>query len=294
MEIVLNDYSISGQFEAVENFTEYVIENLRPIFDMIIDRNIVFSRKQNIYDYKITKEKTLNDLLVESYGNPSVSVLRWYIQELGYQDPYWDREDEIRTIPEVEYVCPKKEEKPNCFTEAIERNGSVLSFPNSGYDETVFCCKRNNEDVQIFNIRDEESFLNTYLQDDISNIRYVIEQYPFKRRIKLAEVGDRCYALDALLGNNLTVEDMNRILSGVKMMLEGLIEGKKNHYWDRHQDEIWEFRVNVSSGRALRLFFIQETEIIFLNGFIKKSQETPQGEIGKAIEIKKCLKHKKE
>lgn len=284
MEIILNEYSVVGQFTSVDEFVDYALDVLKPILDMVIEKQIPFYRRQDMFDYKITDMKSLNDLFIKS-GDPSISVIRSYIQQLGYVEPYWDNEPV--TAPGISYHYPAKGVEPNCFTEAIERKGALLSFPNAGYDEELYFCKREREEVHISNITETKSFLNTYLEDDIQNVRYAIERYPFQRSMRLAEVHDRCYALEALLKNDLTIEDMKKILSGLEWMLEGITTGKKNHYWDKHQDEIWEFRIDVSSNRAFRLFFIQEDGIVFLNGFIKKSQDTPPGEIKKAIKLKK-------
>lgn len=290
MEIILNDFSVVGQFGSVDEFVDYALDVLKPILDMVIEKEIPFYRRGDMYDYKITNEESLNDVFIRN-GDPAISVIRSYIQQLGFVEPYWDTEP--LTSVEINYYYPAKGDEPNCFTEAIERGGALLSFPNAGYDEKFYSCERDGKEVLVSNITETKSFLNTYLEDDIQNIRYVIERYPYQRTMQFAEVHDRCYALEALMKNDLTIEDMKKILSGLEWMLEGISTGQKNHYWDKHQDEIWEFRIDISSKRTFRLFFIQDNGIVFLNGFIKKSQETPSGEIDKAIKIKKEWKREK-
>lgn len=83
MEIILNEYSVVGQFTSVDEFVDYALDVLKPIFDMVIEKQIPFYRRQDMFDYKITDMKSLNDLFIKS-GDPSISVIRSYIQQLGY------------------------------------------------------------------------------------------------------------------------------------------------------------------------------------------------------------------
>ena len=75
----------------------------------------------------------------------------------------------------------------------------------------------------------------------------------------------------------------------ISELIRGLSTGTKNRFWDKLSDGIFEYRISVSAGREFRLFFIQAEAIIFLNGFIKKQQTTPQYEIEKAKRIKRDL-----
>ena len=83
------------------------------------------------------------------------------------------------------------------------------------------------------------------------------------------------------------MRDLHIIVQSIPMLIQGLKQGEKNDYWDSFREGVFEYRVSVSAGRIFRLFFVQKNGLVFLNGFIKKSQKTPQQEIEKAIRIKK-------
>lgn len=55
------------------------------------------------------------------------------------------------------------------------------------------------------------------------------------------------------------------------------------------REGIYEFRVTFR-GKELRLFFIYDgnAKIALLNGFVKKSQKTPEREIRQAIKLKEA------
>lgn len=286
MELILNDYSVSGQFISYDAFADYVLDVLAPILDLVIENQISFLKRQSFYECKITKELSLNDILMHT-GDPVIYKIRNYISQLGYQQPYWD--DFPLTQQTIKYQYSVEDEEPNCFTEAIERKGALLSFPSDEYDTDIFLCKRDDETVVIQNVKERKSFLYTYLLENIRNIRYVLEKNPFcnQTKIVLATVKGKCYAEEALLNNGLNLDDMQRIFYAIPRMIDGLTRGEKNDYWDMLRNGIFEFRIHVSSNRIFRLLFFQRDGIVFLNGFIKKTQTTPKNEIEKAETIKK-------
>lgn len=58
------------------------------------------------------------------------------------------------------------------------------------------------------------------------------------------------------------------------------------------RDSIYEARVNISSGRIVRVLFTPfDGEAILLHAFIKKTQKTPKNDIDLAIQRKKLLKN---
>ena len=69
MELILNDFSLDGQF------------------------------KSDFYNAAVTAELSLNDLMMMA-NEPAISLLKRYIVNLGYCDPYWD--DDMATKEEVQ------------------------------------------------------------------------------------------------------------------------------------------------------------------------------------------------
>ena len=50
---------------------------------------------------------------------------------------------------------------------------------------------------------------------------------------------------------------------------------------------LWEVRSNITKGIARIIFFLHEEKLVILNGFVKKTQKTPDGEIELARKRKK-------
>lgn len=288
MELILNELSFDGQFQTQDDFVDYVLDTLIPVLDIVIENRIPLLKKSDIYNCKITREATMQDLLMKA-NEPSMSLLKSYIVNLGYCEPYWDVSS--LTDPATEYEYPASAEEPNCFTEVIERGAKLLSLRHRLYGSEAFLCTRNGKELEIQNITEVRKFLKEILQEDKGKIRYIIERYPYERLVECVELSGKCHAEEALLRNDLNNSDLLHIVEVIPQLMKDLGQGKKTDLWDKHQEDIFELRVKVSAGRIFRLFFVQAGGIQFLNGFIKKSQKTPSPEIAKAIKIKKQMKN---
>ena len=137
MELILNDFSLDGQFKGVEDFADYIRDVLAPLLDVIVENQMKLLKKSDFYNAAVTAELSLNDLMMMA-NEPAISLLKRYIVNLGYCDPYWD--DDMATKEEVQYEYPIYKEEPNCFTEVIERRGTLISFEHPDYREEIIGC----------------------------------------------------------------------------------------------------------------------------------------------------------
>jgi len=283
MELILNELSFDGQFKSYDDFIDYIRDTLAPLLDIVIENKIPLLKKSDIYDRLITKDRTMADFLRMS-NDPVISLMKNYIVNLAYHEPYWD--NEIMTCHDVNYEYQVVEDEPNCFTEVIERQGKLISLRHPAYYSERIACKRNNKELEISNIVKVEQFLKEYLLENRKRIRYILERYPYGRAVTCVESDGKCYAEEDLLKNDLETDDLINIIDSIPRLIEDLEHGRKSDLWDKLQDDIFELRLHVSANRIFRLLFVQQKGLHFLNGFIKKRQKTPPAEIAKAIRIK--------
>ena len=284
MEFVFNDYSLNGQFEDIEGFLEWFHHELKHILNYSIDKKIPLLKKSDFYSRKITKDKTLSDVL-QINGDPLVSQIKSYIIKMAFTEPYWDLD--IKTQSSIDYKCPYCDDIPNCFTEAVERGQVLLSVKNQEFQDGQIAFQRGGVGGFINNFSTYMHFLKWLLIQGDSDKRYIFENFRYGEKVSFPIVNGRCYAVEAIENNELNGKDKQIILEGITRMLEGLKKGEKNRFWDSFGNGIFEYRVSVSEGREFRLLFFQNEGIYFLNGFIKKTQETPRRVIEKAVELKK-------
>lgn len=297
MQLILNDYSLSGQFQSVEDdFSEYFIDTLRPILDILKEKNIPLFKKSDFYSRKITRDETVGDVLKRT-GDPIFTVWKRYIVQMAYAEPYWDTE--VMTKDDSNYEYPVTDTCPNCFTEALERKIPMFSFPHDEFKVSSFSCRRNGEKQEIENIYEREKLLLRYLYFYMNDIRYVIERYPYSSEftVECAEINGKCHSSEALLQNSLNYDDYINIVGDMQKLWRALVTGEKTDLWDSFGGGLFEYRRNVNHGRIFRMFFtLEEKKICFLYGFIKKTQSTPQKELEKGrnlLQLRKKLVEKR-
>lgn len=284
MDLVLNDCSIVGQFKNYEEFEEYFISVLNAVFEVIDEKKMTLYKMSSLLNCRIIGDFTLAQVLAAISNSAVAAVLRRRIIHI-MSNPYLDNES--KTVPGIAYEYPGKTEEPNCFTEAIERRLPLLSFPEQKYSDSFFACRRNGEQFNIHNIKDVKDLLDVYLTEENKDIIYILRKYPFPKKVNFAELNGRCYAEKALLENELSYEDFHKIVKQIPDLIDDKLHGRKTHRWDSIEGKINEYRVTVSGSREFRLFFLWEEEIVFLNGFIKKTPATPKAEKQKAKDIVK-------
>ncbi|MBR1742315.1 MAG: hypothetical protein IJ733_10720 [Lachnospiraceae bacterium] len=180
MVFLLNDYSLDGQFDDIEEFLNLVNEELKFIFDYFIEYQIPLYKKSDFYSRNVTKKITLQNVLHIS-GDPLVYQIKKYFIEMAYQEPYWDVVPE--TVMEFVYRCQNDEEIPNCFTEAIERQGVILSIKHKDFMNPNFVFWRNDVQGSLDNIVTYRCFLEWLIGQEDSDKKYIFENYPFSQRV---------------------------------------------------------------------------------------------------------------
>lgn len=136
-EILLNEKSLDGQFENMEDFYQTLPVMSRNL-KILRENNVVLQKHSTLYQRKITKEIPLMDLqnykgLIEPTQRDKVKMWKRQLSALMSTPPFWDCENE---------------ESQDSITEAAKRNEDLLSFSHDGYrDKTldVSCGDRISE-----------------------------------------------------------------------------------------------------------------------------------------------------
>ncbi len=283
MELIMNDFSMTGQFECFDEFQEYFINVFIGILDVIEKKKIPLYKIPDMLTHHIIKDMTLAQILQQKCNAAAMSAFRKKLIIL-LDNPYLD-DQSMQTQLDTSYGYPGRCEEPNCFTEAIERRCPLVSFQHKEFLSTEFECTKDGEGVLLPNVRTKRDLLDCYLPNAIDDLQYIVEQYPFEPKVILAEVNQKCYAKDALLENELSTEDIQKIFKNIPNLLADLLNGRKTHWWESVEKDIFEYRVTISAGREFRVLLFWKESLYFLNGFVKKTQNTPEREKKKARDI---------
>lgn len=138
MDIVVNDYSLQGQFSNPEEFIESLIDSTIPILDLIKEKKYYLWKKSNFYSSPICYKETLYTILRHMPSHPAIQKIKMNLIELTRNEPFWDVNSISPTIGDSsDFQCEYSHEYPSCFSEVYHRNAMLLSFvhPNFTIEE---------------------------------------------------------------------------------------------------------------------------------------------------------------
>jgi len=275
MSVIINDFSLDGQFKEIETFIESLFDNMLSSY--------------SIYDLKVTENTKLYDI-IKIKGVPEIVKFKKQLNELFFDEPFWESEplSDNGSVYECEFS-----DKTNihCLAEALERKNSVLSFEHDYFKQGVIIIKKDGADSTINNLYSKESLIENFREVGIiDSLKYLLLKHNLKDSFGLS-LGKN-YFKDLREETNLKEDDIDVIIEDINKLIDfkskNLDPGRLSKTID---GKLKEFRTSLSDSREIRIFYFEvDKRIVFLNGFLKKTQETPKNEIDKAKILMNKLK----
>ena len=172
MDLIFNDYSLSGQYSTIQDFLSCLNNNIIPCLEIAKRKRIPLLKKYDTYSRKVLSDTSLRNLL-SARGN--VLLMKFKLQIAALQtEPYWNMNSDSK----------------DCLSEAVLRNASLLSFIPSNYDKKNITVEIGNEKKVIINSFDKNSFLEALSSFDIINLsnNFTIPEFSrYEYEIRLRE-----------------------------------------------------------------------------------------------------------
>lgn len=169
-----NEYSLRGQFNDIEDFTDKLIEETIPVLKRIYDEegNLIY-KKDNLWNAKVCNDISLYEVLKQK-RIPAISRFKSQLSKYFFDEPYWNQDDNYEiNIKEYkfdeEYSC--NFEKVNSFVLALDNEGSIISFTHPQYRHKLLSVI-----VDVGEIKDKE-----YHIDNVYNIHYWDKEQEIKK-----------------------------------------------------------------------------------------------------------------
>lgn len=283
MGVIINDFSLDGQFKDVDEFLDSLSSLTLPMLDVLQNLRINILSSYNSYNMLVTKDKNLYDMMAIK-GSGEIRKLKRKLQELLFDDPFWDAD--IKSIYEI-YECDYTNKKSAyCLAEAIERNFPVISFEHSKFKESCIEIKKNNEIESVKNLFNQESMLQILREERvITHLKYFVLKYSMDESFGLRY--GKNYFDELVEVATLSIDDQSHIISDMEQLIIRQSSGEDTgRFSDTIDGKLKEFRTSLTNNRQIRFFYFEQgKKIIFLNGFLKKTPKTPASEISKAKRI---------
>jgi len=153
MEILINELSLSGQFQSIENFIE---AGLRPFIKVLNDIDFQSNslyKKYDFYSSKITSQHTIHDTLIGIVSRQYDEIRKFKSQLAKLIDePYW--ENSAKHSANSVYLYNGKNVCGFSLAEACERDKIVISFNHNDFKVIQLLISKNKNEVEIDNLFD--------------------------------------------------------------------------------------------------------------------------------------------
>lgn len=170
MDILLNELSLSGQYDSREIFVEEILPTLIGVLDEIQELSkATIYKNQQFYSSKVTRTDTIHDILVGNLSRqyPGLRKIKRQFFSPLFAEPYWEG---TRKHPEnYSYTYEGNDICNHSVAEACERDKVIVSFRDSELfrEETLSILKNGNEQIDIDNLFNAGHYSNVLHQRGI-------------------------------------------------------------------------------------------------------------------------------
>jgi len=152
MEILINELSLSGQFDSVEHF---VMKGLKPFIEVINEIDYKYHslyKKSDFFQYKVTQQHTIHDTIIGSTSRQYDEIRKFKSQLLMklFDDPYW--EDNPKHSKNNVYLYNGNNVCGSSLAEASERDKMIVSFCHNDFQPEQLSVYKNNTKIKIDNL----------------------------------------------------------------------------------------------------------------------------------------------
>lgn len=293
MDLIMNDFSITGQFESLDEFLDSIYTNTLPMLNGIYSQDNNLYKTYNAYDLKIFDDVTINTLIQNSKYNAysEVSSLKIMLCSL-LEEPYW--EDDPCTDYDSDYECKYMGKftgkEPNCFSEALERKANLISFEHNEFKDFKIDILKNIENFYINNAFNKESLGEILFRNkEIGFSEYLMSK---KHQIDIIFSNRRSvyFADEPYTSGQIDYNDVISIKKDFDKSLEYIAQGNLT---SRFSDSInhkgytyYEFRCSLANSREFRIYYcIHKRKYVYFNSVIKKTQTINKAIKDKSVEL---------
>lgn len=283
MGVIANDLSLEGQFNSIEEFLDDISDNILPIIKLLEKSNLGILTSYDFYDLKITNDlKIINLDSNKKEGLPEYSYIIHYLSKISLSEPYWEKDPKSNNTKK--YISEFTDKENNyCLAEAFERGKPIVSFKHKNFRTNYIEIIVDEEKKLVSNMYNRESALKILKEDNIIKpIDYLISKFKLDKSFGIPL--DKHLFNELVKEASLSLDDINIIVNDMERMINLIMDGKSPGRLSGSIDgKLKEFRTSLSNNREIRIFYFEEgSQIIFLNGFLKKTNKTPPNQIEKA------------
>ncbi|CAD2073481.1 hypothetical protein GCM10007275_02820 [Jeotgalicoccus coquinae] len=285
MDIVINEFSLDGDFHTIDDFLNSLFEIIR-VELVMEEHSLNLLKHYDFYSSLVTKNHTLQDILQDnSYKTRSeVRKFKALLNNLINNPPFWN--DSQKHSNKNQYNCEYTDKTFDySLAEACERDQMVLSFSHDNFKETSIKIRKNSHEMKLHNIFTSRGLLDILYNENMIEPTYYCQNWFINSKIS-TEYLEKEYGFDSL-----EKEEINIFVSRLKLFEQlswneiSSYDGLDFKTYKANADKNW-FKGPNYSGKTiykfrandkLRCFGYKENEIMYVLRFERDHKHSDHG-----------------
>ena len=166
MEILVNELSLSGQFDSVDCFIKSGLTPFVKTLNDIDPQSNLLYKKYDFYQTKITPCSTIYEILTGDISR-QYDEIRKFKSQLAklFDNPYW--EDNPIHSTDVAYLYNESNVCGSSLAEACERDKVIVSFCHNDFKSTQLSVFKDKCEIKIDNLFERRHFAQVAYQRNL-------------------------------------------------------------------------------------------------------------------------------
>jgi len=159
MEILINELSLSEQFDSVEHFIQIGLKPFVKVLNDIDSQSNSLYKKYDFYKAKITSQYTIHEVLTGDISRlyDEIRKLKSQLAKL-FNNPYW--EDKAKHSANNVYLFNESNICGSSLAEACERDKMIISFYHDDFRSTPLFVFKDECKIELDNLFEQEHFIS--------------------------------------------------------------------------------------------------------------------------------------
>ena len=163
MELLINELSLKGQFNSIEEFINIALPPLLSVLkDTDSSRDLLY-KKYDFYSSLVTPQNTLHDVVVGPISRQYDEIRKFKTQLVGlFENPFW--EDSPKHSFNDSYYFLENKITGSSLAEACERDKIAISFICNEFNNNTLDVIKEKNTITVDNLFEKEHCLEVFKQ----------------------------------------------------------------------------------------------------------------------------------
>jgi len=190
MQILLNELSLNGQFESVEDFSENAIPKIISVFKDLGEKDLVY-KKYDFFNQNVTAHQNVHQILTGAASRTFDEIRRFKVYLFNlFEDPYW--EESPKHSFDNNYIYQDSDIRGTSLAESCERDLMVLSFLHVDFTTNQLIVTKNVNNIEVENLLDKGDYFEACWNLNKTTLEeYCHNKYNDKSKLNFTLIDDR-------------------------------------------------------------------------------------------------------